>query len=114
GDKEYPRLRCESIPGCRALRPLGQVRGPVGLDHLADVVVKLNQVDEDRPLHSQKEVLLVLLELGVQSIDDTLAGCLGADLAVEERLQACKTMLDERAKLTDRRDDPGGRVGSRL
>ena len=58
--------------------------------------------------------MLVLLELGVQPIDDTLAGCLGADLAVEERLQGCKTMLDQRAKLADCRDDPGGRVGGRL
>ena len=50
-----------------------------------------------------------------KSIDDTLAGCLGeADLAVEERLQGCKTMLDQRAKLADCRDDPGGRVGGRL
>src|SRR5208337_4640181 len=44
-------------------RAVGLV-GRLGLDHLADVVVKLDQVDEDRSLYFQKEVLFVVLELG--------------------------------------------------
>ena len=34
GDKEYPRLRCESIPGCRCARPLRLARARATL-HLA-------------------------------------------------------------------------------
>ena len=55
--------------------------------HLAHVVVKLNQIDEDRPLDFEQEVLLVVLELGVQAVDDALAVGLGAELALEDRSQ---------------------------
>ncbi len=82
-DRGANRLQ-RAAQGGRAIRLVCRL----GLDHLADVVVKLDQVDEDRPLYLQQQVLLVLLELGVQSIDDPLAGCLGADLAIEKRLQA--------------------------
>ena len=50
----------------------------LGIDHLADVVVELDQVDEDRPLDLEQEILLVVLELGMQPIDDPLARGLGA------------------------------------
>ena len=56
------------------------------VDHLADVVVKLDQVDENWPLNLQQEILLVVLELGMQTIDDSLAVGLGAKLALESRI----------------------------
>ena len=58
-----------------------------GFDHLADVVVKLDQIDEDRPLDLQQQVLFVLLKLGVQAVDHPLAGCFGA---VPARITSCK------------------------
>ena len=59
----------------------------LGLDHLADVVVKLDQVDEDRPLNLQEKVLLVVLKLGVKPVDHPLARGLGAELALKGRLE---------------------------
>ena len=59
-----------SVPRTAAAR--SSVVGRLGVDHLADVVVKLDQVDEDRPLDLEQEVLLVLLKLGVQAVDDPL------------------------------------------
>ena len=66
---------------------IGDFRRSRGVDHLADVVVKLDQVDEDRALNLQQEILLVVLKLGVETIDDPLARGLGAELAFERRLQ---------------------------
>ena len=78
-DSRTPRKDAASLPV--ADRPGS------GLDHLADVVVKLDQVDEDRPLDLQQQVLLVFLELGVQPVDHPLAGRLGARLALKIRAQ---------------------------
>ena len=62
------------------------VVGRPGLDHLADVVVELDQVDEDGPLDFQEQVLLVLLQLRVQPVDHPLARRLGASLALKDGL----------------------------
>ena len=49
--------------------------------------MKLNQVDEDRPLDLEQQILFVILQLGVQPVDHALAAGFGADLAIERRSQ---------------------------
>ena len=71
--------------------------------------MELDQVDEDRPLNLEQEVLLVLLELGVQAVDDALSRRLGADLALEAGLEDGDALLDQATQLADRRDDASGR-----
>ncbi|HMB08632.1 MAG TPA: hypothetical protein VKP69_33490 [Isosphaeraceae bacterium] len=46
-----------------------------------------NRVHEHRAEHVDEQVLLVLMQLGIEPIDDLLARLLGADLALEESLQ---------------------------
>ena len=74
-------------PGEQVSQPPRVLGVGLGLDELADVVVQLDQVDEHRPEHLEDQVLLVLLKFGVEAIDHLLAGGLGADLALEVRLE---------------------------
>ncbi len=75
--------------------------------------MELDQVDEDRPEDAEEQALLVLLQLGVEPVDDLLAGGLGADLAVEQRLQGVELAVQPFAERRDRRVAPDrGRVGA--
>ena len=60
-----------------------------------------------------EQVLLVFLELGVQPIDDPLAGGLGADLALEEGLEASRPLIHGGLDLADRGDESCGRFDRR-
>ena len=77
-----------------------------GLDHLADVVVELDQVDENRPLDLQQQVLLVFLKLGMQPVDHPLAGRLGARLALQDRLERVEPSAELFAEGLDRIQSP--------
>ena len=89
---------------------IGIRRGPCG-DHLAHVVVKLNQIDEDRPLDFQQQVLLVVLQLGVQAVDHSLAAGLGAKLALEGRSQGVDSPAEVFAQLGKGVDATSGSLG---
>ena len=81
-DSRIPRTGLDSAPV--------RVEAGASLDHLADVVMKLDQVDEDRPLDLQEKVLLVFLKLGMQPIDHPLAGRLRADSRSKVVCRACR------------------------
>ncbi len=66
-----------------------KVGGNPGVDHLANVVVKLDQVDKDRPLNFQEKILLVVLKLGMKPVNDALARRLGAT-RVQTSSGACR------------------------
>ena len=76
-----------SVPRRRTPRIRVRTRGSPGIDHLADIIVKLNQIDEDGPLNFQEKVLLVLLKFRMEPIDHALARGLGTKLTLERRLQ---------------------------
>ena len=63
-------------------------------DDLADVVVELDQIHENRPQDVQEQVLLVFLQLGMEPVDHLLSRRLRADLPLEERLEAVELPLD--------------------
>lgn len=77
-------------------------RGSEG--HFADVVVELDQVDEDGAEGVQKEVLLVLLKLGMEAVDDLFARGLGANFAFEEVLKVVEAAIEDEAEGVDRLD----------
>ncbi len=90
--------------------------GNPGLDHLAHVVVKLNQVDKDRPLNLQQEILLVVLKLGMETVDHSLASRLRAQLAFKRRLEHVEPPAQLLAQSLDRieHDRRFGRRGAIL
>ena len=114
--------RFERDRGTSAYAAASGSAGARAADHLAHIVVKLNQVDEDRPLNFQQQVLLVVLELGMQPVDDPFAAGLAAKLAVEGRSQCVDSLaqviaqpgegVEEERPLGDRNGEAGS--GQRL
>ena len=72
-----------------------------GVDHLADVVVELDQVDKNRPLNFQEKILLVVLKLGMKPVNHPLARRLGPELPFKSRLEQVKPSAQVLAQSLD-------------
>ena len=76
--------------------------------------MELDQVDEDRPLDLQQQVLLVFLKLRMEPVNDPLAAGLGTLLALQnglERIEPPGQLLAQSGEgLQDRLRADGGRA----
>jgi len=73
--------------------------------------LELDQVEENRPLDPQQQVLLVFLKLRMEPVHHPLAGRLGAELPLQDGLDRIEPPGHLILQLPDRVHQPRRRLG---